>query len=321
MKRLHSLAAIGLLIVISRNAIAAGAPAPDIWFGGIDPVIQNDRHADYQTDYMELFKPDAPWPVTAGHTKVFRISTQLVLRGSDEQLKTVIDFVRSRHIGLTIELGVLTYSKRCGGGLEGYGAPLAVEAVARRIKSLGGQLDYIDMDEPIVWGHLVKRPNRCQDSISDLVDQITPKLAILKKYFPSIQIGQIDAIASRFPTTVDDLVGFADVLRAKTGVRLGYIIGDVGWRDNWRPQMQNLVQRMHARGIRVGVVSDGDADAGSDEAWVAQAFERCKAAMSMPQPLDPLVIGSWEPLPERLLPETQPGTLSYLAKHWIETGR
>ena len=89
LKRLLSLATIGLLVVVGRSAVAAGAPAPDIWFGGIDPVIQNDRHADYQTDYMDLFKPDAPWPVTLAHTKVFRISTQLVLPISPRVKKVV----------------------------------------------------------------------------------------------------------------------------------------------------------------------------------------------------------------------------------------
>ena len=40
-----------------------------------------------------------------------------------------------------------------------------------------------------------------------------------------------------------------------------------------------------------------------NEAWVAQAYERCEAAISIANdPPDRLVFGSWEPLPTHRLP-------------------
>lgn len=231
-------------------------------------------------DYLDLFKPNAPWPVASAHLQAFEISAQMALTGTDEQLKTVIEGLRSRHIGLAIQLGLLTFSERCGGQVEGYAGPLAVDAAARRIKSVGGQIDYVEIDEPVVWGHLASgKAKFCQDSISDLVDQIAPKVILLKKYFPNVQFGEIDTIDSRHPKMVDDLVGFADLFRKKTGVGLTFFHADMQWNTDWRQLFPDLVHRMHASGIRIGVVCDGDTKLGStNETWVASALDHCKAA-------------------------------------------
>ena len=66
----------------------ANAPAEvpnqtrQFWFSGVDPAVQGDRHVDTPRDYMDLFKPDAPWAVGASGTTAFKISTQLVSRRS-----------------------------------------------------------------------------------------------------------------------------------------------------------------------------------------------------------------------------------------------
>src|SRR5581483_3080905 len=139
---------------------AAAQAAPQFWFSGVDPVVQSDRHVDMPKDYMDLFEPDAPWKVGASGTTAFKISTQLVLRGTDEQLRKIFEGLRQRHIGLAIELGVLVGTNACGKGTEGFGSPLAVETVAKRIKSLSGELDYIAMDEPVTWGHAKQGTNK-----------------------------------------------------------------------------------------------------------------------------------------------------------------
>jgi hypothetical protein len=53
---------------------------------------------------------------------------------------------------------------------------------------------------------------------------------------------------------------------------------------------------------------------------VEQALARCKAATSDSQEMpDELVFQCWQRLPTRMLPETEPGTMTYLVKHWIDT--
>jgi hypothetical protein len=87
--------------------MAAPATAADYWMQGVDPVVQQDRHASDPTDSMDLFKPDAPWPTVASRLKSFMTSTQMALRGSDDQVKSILDGLGRRHIALTADLGVL----------------------------------------------------------------------------------------------------------------------------------------------------------------------------------------------------------------------
>jgi hypothetical protein len=70
---------------------------------------------------MDLFKPDAPWSESASRLKVFKISTQMALHGTDEQLHTIINDLRRRHIALAVEMGLIVGSDICGKGVEDLG--------------------------------------------------------------------------------------------------------------------------------------------------------------------------------------------------------
>ena len=80
----------------------------------------------------------------------------------------------------------------------------------------------------------------------------------------------------------------------------------------WQPLLENLATRLHASGMRVGVICDGDANVGGNEAWVSQALQRCRAVDADPKikPED-FIVQSWEPLPTKMLPETDRGALTY----------
>lgn len=314
-----------LAFVLTLSAVhAEGDRRPEqrreIWFSGVDPVVQGDRHVDTPKDYLDLFKPDAPWSAAAAGTTAFKISTQLVLRGTDEQLRTIFAGLRQRHIALAIELGVLVNSEACGKGTEGFGSPPAVETVAKRIKSLGGELDYVVMDEPVTWGHAKQGKNKlgyayCQYDVDQLAEQVSVKAAILKRYFPNIRIGEIDAVNSRLPGLVRAEIGFLDAFHKKSGLRPEFFHADVAWDSNWRPQLTDLANRLRKRGIRFGVVCDGDLNPASDEQWVSLSLQRCKALVDDADLApDDLVIQTWTAWPHRMLPESDPGAWSYALK-------
>jgi hypothetical protein len=50
---------------LTQNAAAANGSPPQIWLAGEDPVVQKDKHKDQPADYMEMFKPGAPWGTAA----------------------------------------------------------------------------------------------------------------------------------------------------------------------------------------------------------------------------------------------------------------
>jgi hypothetical protein len=78
--------------------------------------------------------------------------------------------------------------------------------------------------------------------------------------------------------------------------------------------MEDMARQAQARGIRFGVICDGDANASDDAAWVRQAVGRCWDVISDRATfLDDLIVQSWEPLPTKMLPETDPGSLTFEA--------
>jgi hypothetical protein len=250
-----------------------------------------------------------------------------MLQGTDDQLKTMIEGLRSRHIALAVEFGVLTGSDTCGKGVEGFGAPLAADALCKRIQKLGGQLDYIAMDEPVTWGHEKEgvKPGGgpyCQYSIEELVARASVKIATLQRYFPNIKIGLIDAVSGRYPHLGTDIIAFIDQLHKATGLKLAFMHMDVAWDSDWRSQLELLVKRLRDRHIRVGVVFDGNVGATSDKQWIEQALGHFKDITSNPvTAVDDLVFQTWTPRPAKMLPETDPSAWTYAIKYAVTAGK
>jgi hypothetical protein len=320
-----------LLLAFASQRVAVGATqgAPDYWLSGVDPVVQKDRNKNDPADYMELFRPSSPWASSAAKLKGFKISTQMAFRGTDEQLNAIIDGLKARHIGLSVELGLLVYADAppsCGQGSEGIGRepgpgrPSAAERVAKRLTALGGTLDYVELDEPVTWGHSRTGLTRagypfCHKPIDALVDEMAPQVATLRQYFPNIQLGLVDAINGRWPDLPQGILSLIDTMNRRLNVKIPFVHTDVAWDSDWRPGLQVLAQGLRERGVRFGIICDGDVKSPSDEAWTTQAVGRCSDVNRDPKTkLDDFMVQSWVAQPTRMLPETMPGTSTWTLK-------
>lgn len=323
----YCILSLGLVLGLSVAAPALAA-SHEYWLAGVDPVVQSDRKVADPADYMDLFRSDTPWP-SAHQLKGFKISTQMAFRGTDEQLKDIIDGLKTRHIGMSIESGLLVWSDTppsCGKGSEGIGRaagpgrPSSAERIAKRLTALGGKLDYIELDEPVTWGYSRTGQTRagypfCHKPIDALVEEMAPQVAILQQYFPNIQFGLVDSINGRWPDLPHGILSLIDEMRRKLNVKIGFVHTDVAWDSDWRPGLQVLAQGLRARGVRFGVICDGDVHSPSDEAWTSLALERCRDVDNDPRTrLDDFMVQSWLPQPHRMLPENKPGTLTWLLK-------
>ena len=307
-------------VLMTREAEAG------VWLSGDDPVVQAQKHKQTPADYMSLFEPNSPWSNAAGTVTAFKISHQFALRASDEQLKTLITDLKRRRIALAIELGILVGSQRCGMAVEGYAMPAAVETAAIHIQKAGGQLDYIAFDEPIWHGSEGKGRAGggkggifCEDSIPALVDQVVPKLVILNKYFPNAVAGDIDPVHGLHPEVIKDVQEFFNLVNQKSPLRLSFYHADIAWAARgWKPYLEELSQALHKQGIRVGVICGGGGSetggrpASTNDEWVHTAIQRCQDLARDPKiKPDDFIVQSWEPLPTQMLPESNPGSLTY----------
>jgi hypothetical protein len=93
--------------ILATAAVAAPNEEHQVWLAGIDPVVSADRQRIGMTngtasgatrDFAALFQPNAPWSRSAAAIQVFKVSTQFLHRGTDEQLLLVLNDLRRRHM-------------------------------------------------------------------------------------------------------------------------------------------------------------------------------------------------------------------------------
>ena len=300
---------------------SARVSAAQFWLAGRDPVQQEAAHIPVPADYMQLFSPAAPWLRGAAHLSVFKIFPLLVLRGPDDVLRTVFQDMHRRHVAIAIELGTLLEAgTSCGGG-EGYTQPGMIDRLGRRLQSLRLSVDYVAMDEPLWFGHerywgrtKAGRPD-CQYSVALVAQRVASSLQALRSYFPGIRFGDIEVVSSRIDPAqvIADYTQFMQLLQSATGQKPAFFHVDIAWQDDWRPILAPLKIRMHALGIRFGVIAGGSPDDGSDEEWVNVGLQRLRDLESNPATRpDDVVIQSWQRFPTRMLPEITPGSTTYM---------
>jgi hypothetical protein len=92
-----------VLTALTLWSFAAPAQAGQVWLSGIDPVVAADRQRIGMTaatdpgaanDFMDLFRPNAPWMKTSSKIQIFKVTTQFLHRSTDAQLSTVIADLR-----------------------------------------------------------------------------------------------------------------------------------------------------------------------------------------------------------------------------------
>jgi hypothetical protein len=88
------------------------------------------------SDYLDLFKPDAPWQKVSQRTTVFMTNGGLILREPDAVLQAVFADLKRRHIALGMEIGLATARQDssghqvCGVNVEGMTTPNATRVIA-----------------------------------------------------------------------------------------------------------------------------------------------------------------------------------------------
>ena len=303
---------LGLLLLAGRPALAT-----QFWLAGEDPVNQQAKRRGGPADYMDLFAPGAAWQQGQSRLAVFKFSAQLVLRAPDDMLRTIFTGLRQRRIAAAVEMGAVLRSAECGGG-EGYAPPDLVERVAGRLQRLGLPLEYWDMDEPVWFAH-EKSWGRsdCTYPIDEVAKRVARNVAVMRRYFPAIRIGEGDVLAGRIPAQelVADYVAFAQAFQHQTGQPLAFFHADVAVLGGGLPVIRPLFSQLRALGIPTGIIIGGTPQDESNEAWVADALQRLRALVADPSTRpDQVIVQSWQPLPDHMLPETQPGSYTFLLR-------
>ena len=299
----------------------SSALAADIWLAGADPVLRHTSYKDDRpTDYMQLFQDNAPWENAARHVKVFKVYTQFVLGATDEQLAEMFANLKKQHIALAEETLMLPLGPNgCGMGVEGYLDPHGLQSAIERIKRLGGELRYVAMDEPLWFGHVSNQKNSCHSPIDGIARNVAARVAVIEKVFPDVEVGDTEPLAApEAPADWLDMISsWLAAYKQAAGKPLSFFDADLTWSADWQPQLASLATRLRAAKVAYGVIYDGDPTDKSGEAWVQNAENRFVQVESNPATMpDRAILQSWTLEPERMLPETAPGTMTYLVNSY-----
>jgi hypothetical protein len=314
-----------VLASLHGSAMPVHAATTRFWLGGVDPLVladwQKSGPKSGPADFMELFKRDAPWQQASSRTAAFKISMQFASRSTDADLQALIIDLHRRGIALAIEMGMLRNDRGCGKG-EGYMPQDLLNSAMKRIQHFGGRIDYVAMDEVVFFGHERYWPDKlgraCKDPLGEIANEAAASAAAIHRYFPEAQIGEIEPITSNQNfdpgQLVKDYLTFADLYHSATGSKLAFFHADIAWRSkNWRPAIAPLKAGMRARDIRFGIIIGGTPDDTDDISWTRAGLDQLRALAANPATApEDVVIQSWQPLPTRYLPETLPGTSTWM---------
>jgi hypothetical protein len=263
-------------------------------------------------DFLDLFRRNSPWTQAASHGEVFKIYPQFVLSASDADLKSVIVGLQQRNIALALEFGLLTNPTLCG-KIEGYCGE-QIGPAAARVKALGGTLAYVAMDEPLWFGHLQQGT-----SIAAMAPDVAHQVATLYSVFPNCQVGENEPLPSAMaPSDWAAQIGaWQAAYRAATGIPLSFFHAEVIWPDaNSRAQMLAVAADSRAGGTRFGIIYDGNTTDPTGVAWTTDAEDFFSYIEQTFIP-DDAILQTWAPQPDHALPETQPGTMTYLVNRYM----
>lgn len=292
--------------------------SPLIWFAPLPPLpIVQGRPFTGSDDFMQLFEPDAPWQTAASRVHVLKLYGEWVGFASETQLKQVIQNAQSRGFTLAMEFGPLD-AEDCGQGIEGFSGVSYAVGAAKRIKSAGGMLHFLAMDEPYFYGHFYDGPNACHWSAEKIAGEIDQFVKAVKVVFPDILIGDTEALAGN--ATAGDFKAWIETFRTVNGYDLAFLHMDVDWaRPTWADEVIAIEEHGNAFNVPVGIIYGGNGFDPSDEEWLSAAGERVKKLeIEKGGKPDHVLFQSWNDKPDRTLPESQDFTFTNFIDDYFE---
>jgi hypothetical protein len=323
---LCALVAAITLCIASQAETGRTSPAPKLHFGAVDDMPA-PRGFLVDQDFPQLFEPGAPWQHALSRIQSFQITSRYIMSQPEEKLQKIFAFLRQHHVALVVNFGMIP-DRNCGVHVEGvfHHANTNLTA-AQRVKKLGGDLQYMNIDEPFFFGHYFVGNNDkrgCRYPIEELAAGYAEEIRKVRSVFPDAQV--IEDEPTEGLESPAEFGRWLDQMKKELGDGAPQSIRfDVQWTSRkrpWREAAQSLIATIKQHGLKYGVIFDGTPQDQTDEDWIRTTEGHIKAweaaIHDMP---DHVMIQSWSPHPQKLLPETNPGTLLYLVNWYCENAR
>jgi hypothetical protein len=290
----------------------ASSTAPTLWFA--PPSATTNSASPAGTQFMSLFSDPSTWAVTASNCVGIVLTECFILKATDAQLTQIFDFLKANNLKLSMCTQMVPIQPNgIGNGQEGFATAAQHSEALQRISQLGGTLDLITMDQPLVAGH--ESTTGPGLTIPELAQQVATNVALAQSIFPNVQFEDDESLS-----TTADLGQWAQAFQQATGTSIVQFDADVNWALP-NPQTSGLeayAAAVRAAGATFNMIGD-TATQQTNLSWTLAAEANIAAAEA-----DPLIrpgtiqVNSWYPYPTVILPEGLDGTLSHVA---VETAQ
>ncbi len=323
-------ASVLLMSVGTGESLAQDGPidfadAPFVIFAPAPPLP--DEIADYPLpdgaeDYWQLFADDAPWARAAEHVDAFAIhGWMLRYAATDDDLRRMLAWLEARDIPLGMEVEPLTWpGPDVCDHTESFEGPYELDE-ARRIRALGGQVDFIALDEPYAHAHRLTGPGACGYPVEQVVDEVADFVAAFRRIHPGVQVGSIEPMWTDPPIGAHDMATWVDTWEERTGEPFAFLNVDVDWRrEEWPTVVSDVEAVADARGVPLGILYLGSGFERSNDAWLEQMAQHA-ATLEQGEGVSPQVVGfySWHSQPDRLLPDDDLGAYTGRINQYFST--
>jgi hypothetical protein len=301
--------------------------APHIWFHPLpSQVTWPDGHRGGSRDFRALFQRNAAWPRAMAHVGVVGMYAGWIVTASDQELRHTVAFLNAHGMGIEIEAPSLQAQPNCGSGVEGY-VPWGYSlhdftlAYLQRLKALGAQVLFVKVDEPFFFGSVVPDPRSCHWPVPVVAQAVGEYAQLVKSIYPDAAVGDVEPViaAAYAPDVVTAIAQWHDIYQAVTGAPFPFYFADVDFSNpEWPALVKALEDGARQRGMHFGIIYIGDFQDTSDAEWANKAVTRFKTyeKENGGRP-DYVLFQSWEPHPQRCLPESDPSTFTGVIDAYI----
>lgn len=298
-----------VLIAALAGAISASAVAsPQIWF------------APNTSAFLANRGDDAKWADARKHIDVYKFYYQQVVQDSPETLKKKIDFLKENNIKIAVEWPALTWQENGPGfKVEGFGPVGMSKLIASKIKSAGGTLDYVAMDEVLFFGHYYgKGKNAPNWTIDQVAQSAASNMKEVWKIFPDAQVGDIEPVDQIRTNRAEMLTQWIQAYKAATGKNLAFLHDDVVWAENWEKTIAVAQEITKKNNIKFGVIYNAGKGDGPDYKWMMTARKNINryvnSKLAVP---DDIVFQSWNKNPTSIYDDKSPQSHSSIIPYFF----
>jgi hypothetical protein len=301
----------GLLTVIAA-AISPASYGTTISLGLEDPFTAAKFAPGAQTDFWQAVNDPSDISSLLPSITDVEIGSDFFKYAPVSDVQSLLKWTAASGVGLELQTGVLpvTTSSGCGWGVEGYDG--LFEQHLQLIKSLGGTVAVLNMDEPLYFGSNAAGTNTCQSPIATIAAETVASIEIAKSIFPDIKVIDTEPV----PFTTSYGTWLADINTLMPGA-ISEFDADVVWSSNWSGPLKQDYSMAEQYGVQTGVIIDSDSSNKTDCSWTNAAENNFNSLSQDGLVPSNILVQSWDSVPTRIGPPSEPCTLSSVASYVI----